>query len=131
MWSKRNVIIWNYSTEESGNKYTLTQNINLPLFMPVLEIVRMLSDSHIYICISKYINTYINTKYIHLIYTNRPLPYTSPPPPPPPPLHIDNMYFSFKVFMLFCSRWTIISHFFLNFLMYLTGFRSRKKIFSK
>ena len=29
MWSKRNIIIWNYPTKESGNKYTLNQNINL------------------------------------------------------------------------------------------------------
>ena len=28
-WSKHNIIVWNYPTEESDNKYTLNQNINL------------------------------------------------------------------------------------------------------
>ena len=29
IWSKHNIIVWNYPTEESDNKYTLNQNINL------------------------------------------------------------------------------------------------------
>ena len=33
-----------------------------------------------------------------------------------PLLHLDNMYSDFIVYMLYCSRRSIISHFFLNFL---------------
>ena len=42
---------------------------------------------------------------------------------PLPPLHLDNIYSDFKVFMFYCSRSPIISHFFLNFLVFLESFK--------
>ena len=42
---------------------------------------------------------------------------------PSPLLHLDNMHSDFKVYMLYCIRWPIISHFSLNFLVFLKSFK--------